>query len=41
VSDAFSAELPAGNHVLVFELDKRALPEKWSLRSDDVSFARE
>jgi putative heme-binding domain-containing protein len=41
VSDAFSAELPAGDHVLVFELDKRALPEKWSLRSDDVSFARE
>lgn len=41
VSDAFSTELPAGDHVLVFELDKRALPQKWSLRSDDVSFARE
>lgn len=39
--DSFSADLSAGNHVLVFELNRRDLPGKLSLRSDDVSFARE
>jgi hypothetical protein len=38
---AVSAELAAGNHVLVFELNKRDLPTALTLRSDDVSFANE
>jgi putative heme-binding domain-containing protein len=38
---SFSAELAAGDHVLVFELNKRDLSTKLTLRSDDVSFANE
>lgn len=39
--ESFTADLSAGDHVLVFELNRRDLPGKLSLRSDDVSFARE
>jgi hypothetical protein len=38
---SFSAELATGDHVLVFELNKRDLSTKLTLRSDDVSFANE